>query len=114
MKVICPPTSQAREQALELFASICSSIPFDDGQLSEARANVVKEGGKELLVEASAVVGAFEAITKLVDATGRQLMSKPKTRIKVLVMKTLKNRNVIGAGVTAVAFAFIAAVVIKR
>lgn len=108
MKGICPPTSRHRELALESFASLVSSIPFDTDQAGKARDDVVKVGGKELLVEACAVAGAFEAITKLVDATGCQLMSRQKTKINIFIMKTFKNRNTIGAVATAIAVAAVA------
>lgn len=107
MKGICPPTSQHRDHVLETFGSLVSTIPFDSNRVDEARDGVVKEGGKELLVETCAVAGAFEAITKLVDGSGRQFASKLEIRAKTFVMKTFKHRYAIAFFVATIAVAVI-------
>lgn len=114
MKEMCAPISQHRDHVLETFGLVTGSIPFDVQAVGKAREKVEKEGGRELLVEACAVAGAFEAITRLVDGTGRQLPLQRESRTKLLIMKVFKNRHTAGMAAAAVAVAFGVVSVMKR
>ncbi len=115
MKEICAPTSQNREHALESFGLVTGSIPYDAQAVDTARQNVEMEGGRELLVEACCTAGAFEAITKLVDGTGRQVLSERSSKAKFLIMKVFKNRHtVVGIAAATVAAALAAICILKR
>lgn len=85
-----------REGALAELASAIAALPLDLGRLEQARGEVERVGGRELLAEACAVAGAFEAITKLVDATGREVPSIGFQRFKGVVMTLMKHRTAIG------------------
>jgi len=111
MKEICAPTSsQNREHVLESFGLVTGSIPYDIQAVDKARQHVEKEGGRELLVEACCTAGAFEAITKLVDGTGRQVLSERSSKAKFLVMKLFKNRHTVVGIVAATVAAALATI----
>jgi hypothetical protein len=56
-----------------MLAQCVTSRPLNRHALALARHQVIEELGQGALVEAAGVVGVFEMMTKLVDATGKQL-----------------------------------------
>jgi hypothetical protein len=81
-----------REGALSELGAAIASRPIDVGRLRDAIARVIEVGGLELAVEAAAVAGAFEAVTKIVDATGRKAFSRGLLRFLGSVMMLVKHR----------------------
>jgi len=99
----------SREEALVELGAAVASRPWNAGRVEAAAKRVKEEGGAELLVEAAAVAGAFEAITKVVDATGRKEPSGGMQRAQRVVMTVMKHRAQIaclaGAALVAAAIA---------
>lgn len=96
------------ESALEELGAAVASRPFDGTKIKSAMDEVMRVGGMELCVEAAAVSGAFESITKVVDATGRRAGSLGKNRVMWTVMTLAKHRTMILLMGTSVAVAIIA------
>jgi hypothetical protein len=105
MKNIASSITDQREIVLEKLGTAVASVPFDADKVVAAMDEVKTVGGVELCIEAAATCGAFESITKVVDATGRKTASREVERLKAIVMTISKHRNVIvmvGGLVTAV------------
>ena len=76
---------------MELGAAVASR-PWHAGRVQAAARAVEDAGGAGLLVEAAAAAGAFEAITKVVDATDKKETSGGLRRAQRVVMTVLKHR----------------------
>lgn len=87
-----PVGGASRLGALAELGAAVASRPWSDGRVRAAAGAVEKAGGAGLLVEAAAAAGAFEAITKVVDATARKEPSGAAQRAQRLVMTALKHR----------------------
>lgn len=97
MKSVAPPSDcdGDREGVLEEFGRAVAAIPWDGDRIRNAMENVKRMGGMELGVEAAAVCGAFEAITKVVDATRRRSVSEKDQRMFRTIMTLSKHRKAI-------------------
>jgi hypothetical protein len=73
MKEVASSTDHVkRENALSELGTAMAFMPWNiDRVVMTAMEEVRVVEGMELCVEAAAVAGAFEAITKIVDATGQ-------------------------------------------
>ena len=60
-----------RTEALTAFGKAVAQLPFNAPAIREALVEVEKCGGQELAVEAMGTMMAFEAVTRIVDATIR-------------------------------------------
>ncbi|KAL7502513.1 hypothetical protein ACHAWX_000504 [Stephanocyclus meneghinianus] len=93
-----------RERALLDFGSAMANLAVDVQKAPSALEEVKKIGGMELAVEAVCVAGAFEMMTKVVDASGRKAQSKQLLKVMQGLMFMLKHRvtiGIIGASVMA-------------
>ena len=101
-----PAGGASRLGALAELGAAVASRPWDAGRVRAAARAVEETGGAGLLVEAAAAAGAFEAITKVVDATARKEPSGGMQRAQRVVMTVLKHRVriacVAGAALVAV------------
>lgn len=95
MKNIASSVSDQREIVLERLGTAVASVPFRVDKVLAAMEEVKAVGGVELCIEAAATCGAFEAITKVVDATGRKTASREMERLKATVMTISKHRTVV-------------------
>jgi len=84
-----------------------AALPFDAGKIERAREKVFEIGGMELVVEACAVAGVFESLTKLIDVTGRTLPPEWMQGLVQGVMMTMKHKTAIGLVGASVAAAYI-------
>lgn len=90
-ELTAPTAASAREEALRTLGKTVGTLPFDAEAVRKACMVVEEEGGPELAVEACSIVGAFESITRVADATGRR---KPPQGI----MRVVKVVNLIVLG----------------
>ena len=101
-------------QALTDFGEAAAKLPFDAMRVRQALAGVEKHGGQEQIVEAVGTMMAFEAITKVVDATSR--VDPPYQAvgnfIANMVVSVNKARESISKNSTQVALASTAVLVI--
>jgi len=102
-----------REAILTALSTAAGSIPFYPKAMKVACDNVKELGGMELVVEACATIGAFEAITKLVDATGKTLHSKREDKVHFAVVRCIQQRYAIGAALAAIVAAAVASSVLR-
>jgi len=84
------------------FSSAVANLALDVEKARSALVEVKKVGGMELAVEAAAVAGGFEMITKVVDASGRKESSKGAQRVEQGMLFVLKHRMTIGMVVVPV------------
>ena len=108
-----PLEVQRREDALAALGTAVGSIPFDARAMKDARDMVEKVGGMELVVESCMTAAAFEAITKVVDATGRTLPSKLSNRISFMIIRCVQLRWTVAAGMVVVVAAAMASSVVR-
>ena len=62
-----------REEAFRGIVDAISARPIDSDVVSQAR-QILKKQGEGTLVEAAVVLGFFEGMTKITDATGKKPM----------------------------------------
>jgi len=91
---------------LEFGSAVANNMALDVTKVQTALEKVKKVGGMELAIEAVAVAGAFEIITKVVDASGRKAPPHHVQRVKQGVLFVMKNRVAIGIVGASVAGAF--------
>lgn len=78
-----------RRQVLTRLANAVSERPLDQHAVREAALELETKLGREALVEAAGVCGAFEgAFTKIADATGKDAQSAGMLKAIELVMGT--------------------------
>ena len=70
-----------REKALIAFGEAVATLPFNEANIRQALVAVQEVGGEELATEAIVVAAAFEAQTKIVDATIRKTASESESRV---------------------------------
>lgn len=84
------------------FGSAVVNLALDVEKAQGALVDVKKVGGMELAIEAAAVAGGFEMITKVVDASGRKEASKRVQRVEQGILFVMKHRMKIGMVVVPV------------
>lgn len=105
--------STIRENVLEEFGAAVASMPWDLDRIRKGIEEVAKAGGFELCIESAATCGAFESITKIVDATGRKVDSEFKDRVMKSAMTMAKYRNTIFFMGASIAVAIVATRLIR-
>ena len=108
MKSVASTGRGQREVALIELGTAVASTPCDVRRIQKAAQELKNVGGIELCVEAAAVCGAFESITKLVDATGRGAGSSRQQKVMQTAMTVMKHRNAILLAGVSVAAAILA------
>lgn len=78
------------------FSSAVANLALDVNKAQSALLEVKKVGGMELAVEAAAVAGGFEMITKVVDASGRKEAPKGVQRVEQGALFVMKHRMIFG------------------
>ena len=91
--------------ALLEFGSAVANMALDVAKVQTALEKIKKVGGMELAIEAVAVAGAFEIITKGVDASGRKAPPHHVQRFKQGILFGMKNRVAMVGASVAGAFA---------
>ena len=79
-----------RDELLVSLSHAVAARPMDREALQHASNAVEAKLGREALVEAAGVCGAFEVFTKLADSTGKEAV--PASSLKVIGF-VLKNAN---------------------
>ena len=97
--------SPDHEIVLVELATAMAARPLDLKVLRSAMKKVEDVGGLGLSIEMAGVLGAFEAITKVADATGLKADSPLMLVIMRGVMTLMKNRTAILIGLIGVSIA---------
>lgn len=79
-----------RDEVLTNLAQAVATRPLDQLALRQTAQVVEKQLGREALVEAAAVSGAFEAFTKVADSTGKESLPPSALRAVGFVLRTTK------------------------
>lgn len=61
------------KEILEDFGKACAQRPINKEAIARCRKVVHDKGGDSLVLEGSAIVGAFSIVTRLADTTGRNM-----------------------------------------
>lgn len=64
---------------LQRFASAAADLRGDDAEMDAARALLLRAGGEPVMVDAAAVAGNFQMMTRLADGTGARY---PESRLQ--------------------------------
>ena len=78
-----------RNEVLTRLADAVSDRPMNTNVIKEAALEVEAKLGREVLVEAACICGAFEAFTKIADATGKDAQSAGMLKAIEVVMGTV-------------------------
>lgn len=95
MKEVASTGHDLRESSLVDLGKLIASTPYNMDELRRSMEEVKRVGGMELMVEAAAVCGAFECMTKIVDATQRRQQHQGLLRFMKVVITLLKHRATI-------------------
>lgn len=80
-----------REEALAGLGRSVAAAPFSVAAVRDALDLVAAEGGEELVVEAVATAGFFEAMTRIADATGKVPHAASELRMMLFVSFVMQN-----------------------
>ncbi|KAL7533061.1 hypothetical protein ACHAXR_005011 [Thalassiosira sp. AJA248-18] len=100
---------EKREKALIHLGSAVATLPMDMEKVQIALQEVKSVGGMELAMEATAVAGAYETITKVVDATGIKLPPQRIQRVISTILFVIKHKVTFGLVVASLVVALFAA-----
>lgn len=92
--------------ALEAFGRTMAERPINLDKVAQCRQELRSIGGDELVLEASATVGAFVLTTEVVDTTGRNADPKLMNFIRrIMFIKTHKSMIKLSLATMVVAIA---------